>query len=59
MTLRDGEPVFSADVDFSMSENPNFRFHFVPHGGGMLRATMFDSQGRRYETVQALGDPAR
>jgi sulfur-oxidizing protein SoxY len=25
-----GEPVMTADVDFSISENPNFRFYFVP-----------------------------
>src|SRR5512138_361331 len=31
-----GEPVFLADVDFSISENPNFRFYIVPRGGGEL-----------------------
>src|ERR1700687_4871787 len=25
-----GKPVMSAEVDFSISENPNFRFYFVP-----------------------------
>jgi sulfur-oxidizing protein SoxY len=25
-----GQPVMTADVDFSISENPNFRFYFVP-----------------------------
>ena len=50
-----GQTVFSADVDFSMSENPNFRFPLQPRGAGELRATVVDSQGRRFEAVQALG----
>ena len=44
-----GKPVFSADVDFSMSENPNFRFHLLPQSNGELRATVVDSQERRFE----------
>jgi len=55
-----GVPVFSADVDFSMSENPSFRFHFIPRsGGGELRATVVDSLGRRFESVQGVGVAAR
>jgi sulfur-oxidizing protein SoxY len=30
-----GKPVFSAEVDFSISENPYFRFYFVPHAQGI------------------------
>ena len=30
--------VFDAELDFSVSENPTLRFHFVPHGDGELRA---------------------
>src|ERR1700682_2245025 len=33
-----GKLVISADVDFSISENPNFRFYFVPTGEGELDA---------------------
>ena len=55
-----GKPVFSADVDFSMSENPNFRFWFQPQlaGGsaGELRATVVDSQELRFVAAQALRD---
>jgi sulfur-oxidizing protein SoxY len=40
-----GKPVMSADVDFSISENPNFRFYFVPQGDGELLATVVDSHG--------------
>jgi sulfur-oxidizing protein SoxY len=44
-----GKPVFSADVDFSMSENPSFRFYFVPQGNSDLRASVVDSTERRFE----------
>jgi sulfur-oxidizing protein SoxY len=54
-----GEPVFAADVDFSISENPNFRFWFVPRGGGELRATVVDSHDRRFAAAQALTANAR
>jgi sulfur-oxidizing protein SoxY len=54
-----GEPVFSADVDFSISENPNFRFYFVPRGPGELRATVIDSHDRRFAAAQTLTDRAR
>jgi sulfur-oxidizing protein SoxY len=50
-----GEPVFSADVDFSISENPNFRFYFVPRGGGELRATVVDSHDLRFAATQTIG----
>ena len=51
-----GRPVFSADVDFSMSENPNFRFWFQPQGSGELRATVVDSRELRFVAAQALRD---
>lgn len=52
-----GKPVLSADLDFSMSENPNFRFYFVPQaGGGDLRATVIDSKDLRFVAAQALRD---
>lgn len=54
-----GRPVLSADVDFSMSENPNFRFYFVPQGGGELRATVVDSKDLRFVAAQGLREPAR
>ena len=54
-----GQPVFSADVDFSISENPNFRFYFVPRGGGELRATAVDSHDRRFAIAQTLTPRAR
>ena len=54
-----GKPVFSADVDFSMSENPNFRFWFQPQGPGELRASVVDSQELRFVAAQALRDAPR
>ena len=56
-----GKPVFAADVDFSMSENPHFRFYFLPQGGsspGELQASVVDSQERRFEARQTLGGAA-
>lgn len=40
----DGESVLSADLDFSISENPNLRFYFVPRGPGRLTAEVVDSR---------------
>lgn len=39
-----GRPIFSADVDFSISEDPNFRFYFVPRERGELKAEVLDSR---------------
>jgi len=44
-----GRPVFNAELDFSVSENPTWRFNFVPHGGGELRAEVEDSKEARFE----------
>jgi len=58
-------PVLNADVDFSISENPNFRFYFVPEGDGELQAEVIDTQDQRYASKLAVrlqaaaGDPAR
>jgi sulfur-oxidizing protein SoxY len=46
-----GQPVLSADVDFSISENPNFRFYFVPQGAGELKAEVVDSNDLRFESA--------
>ena len=49
-----GKPVFSADVDFSISENPNFRFYFLPQGQGRLRATASDSRNLQFEQIEQI-----
>ena len=43
-----GRKVFDADLDFSISENPTWRFNFVPHEPGELRAEVADSKEHRY-----------
>lgn len=50
-----GQPVLRADVDFSISENPNFRFYFVPTGEGELKAEVIDTNELRFETAVEVG----
>jgi sulfur-oxidizing protein SoxY len=49
-----GRKVFDADLDFSISENPSFRFNFVPHGAGVLRAEVEDSKEQEYVGMLAV-----
>lgn len=44
------ELVLAADVDFSISENPAFRFTLRPGAAGLLRAKVVDSSGRMFES---------
>lgn len=46
-----GKPLMSADVDFSISENPNFRFYFTPQAAGELKAEVVDSRDLRFEST--------
>jgi sulfur-oxidizing protein SoxY len=50
----DGKTVMTADVDFSISENPNFRFYFTPREGGQLEATVVDNQDLKFSTAMKL-----
>ena len=43
-----GKTVMSADVDFSISDNPSFRFYFVPEKEGELQAIVEDTHDKRY-----------
>lgn len=43
-----GELVFAAETDISVSENPNFRFYFVPDREGDLTAEVVDSEGMKF-----------
>ena len=52
-----GQPVMSADVDFSISENPNFRFYFLPRGAGELKAEVLDSNDLRFESALVYRRP--
>ena len=50
-----GKRVMSADLDISISENPNFRFYVVPEAnGGVLKAEVEDSHDQRFEAAQRL-----
>jgi len=49
-----GKPLMRADVDFSISENPNFRFYLVPGDGGELQAKIVDNQDLAFETSVRL-----
>lgn len=43
-----GRPLFDAELDFSISENPAFRFNFVPGAAGELKVDVLDSKDGRY-----------
>jgi sulfur-oxidizing protein SoxY len=45
-----GREILSADVDFTISENPNFRFYFVPREKGELKAEVVDTNDLKFET---------
>lgn len=49
-----GKPILTAEVDFSISENPNFRFYFVPIGDGELKAEAVDTKELRFEARLAV-----
>ena len=49
-----GEAVLTADLDFAISENPNFRFWFVPRRDGELTADIRDTRELRFQTALAL-----
>jgi sulfur-oxidizing protein SoxY len=50
-----GSKLFDAELDFSISENPNLRFHFVPQGKTELRAEVADSRELQYSGSLSLG----
>lgn len=54
-----GEEVFSADTDISISEDPSIRFGFVPENAGVLEVHVKDSKGRTFShsvDLQAQGE---
>ncbi|MFN0039993.1 MAG: quinoprotein dehydrogenase-associated SoxYZ-like carrier [Burkholderiales bacterium] len=44
----EGRPVLDAQVDFSLSDNPNFRFYFTPPGKGELRIEVEDTHDQKF-----------
>jgi len=45
-----GRLILSAEVDFTISENPNFRFYFTPTEAGELKAMVLDTKDRQIES---------
>ena len=54
-----GRPLLDADVDFSISENPNFRFYLLPGDGGELEARVVDNQELEFKTSVTVVAPKR
>ncbi len=50
-----GQPVMTADVDFTLSENPYLKFNVQADQPGELRVTVRDTEDGRYEQALALG----
>ncbi|MCY7370733.1 MAG: quinoprotein dehydrogenase-associated SoxYZ-like carrier [Polaromonas sp.] len=48
------QPVFEADLDFSVSENPTLRFNFVSQGPGELRAEVTDTKDAHFVGTLAI-----
>jgi sulfur-oxidizing protein SoxY len=44
-----GKPIMTADVDFTISEDPNFRFYFVPREKGELKAEVVDTKDLQFK----------
>ena len=55
-----GQLVLSADIDFSISENPNFRFWFTPRDrAGDLEVKFVDNRDLAFEGSVAVGPGGR
>jgi sulfur-oxidizing protein SoxY len=55
----DQKPIFEAELDFSVSENPTLRFNFVPRAQGQLKAEVEDSKEARFLGVLDLNLDAK
>lgn len=53
----DGEEVFSAETGFGISENPSFRFFFVPDGDGELTADITDTENLHFSQTLQVSAP--
>jgi sulfur-oxidizing protein SoxY len=54
----DGKPVMNAEVDFSLSDNPTFRFWFVPQDKGELKVEVEDTHDKRYIETLPISEGA-
>ncbi|MDH3747571.1 MAG: quinoprotein dehydrogenase-associated SoxYZ-like carrier [Gammaproteobacteria bacterium] len=55
----DGEEVFSAETGFGISENPSFRFYFVPEGDGELTADVTDTKDLHFSQTLRVSAPGQ
>ena len=55
----DSKPVMTAEVDFSLSDNPTFRFWFVPRKSGELRVEVEDTHDQRYVQTIPISEGAQ
>ncbi len=46
--------VLEADIDFSISENPNFRFWVMPEGDGEMSVRVVDSDDRQFAQTMMI-----
>lgn len=55
LSVRYGDkPILTADIDFSISENPNFRFYFLPSSDGALYAEVVDTKDLSFSSEVAV-----
>ncbi|MES9991347.1 MAG: quinoprotein dehydrogenase-associated SoxYZ-like carrier [Candidatus Thiodiazotropha sp.] len=54
-----GEEVFTADTDISISEDPSIRFGFIPQESGVLEVHVKDSKGRSFSHSQSMDLPSQ
>jgi sulfur-oxidizing protein SoxY len=45
-----GKPIMTAEIDFTISEDPNFRFYFVPKEKGELKAEVVDTKDLQFKS---------
>lgn len=50
----EGEEIFSAETDISISQNPNFKFYFIPEMKGDLIAEITDSKGFKFSQIYTV-----
>ncbi len=56
----EGEEIFSAETGFGISENPSFRFLFVPDSEGELTAEVIDTKNLEFsQTLRVAATPTQ
>ena len=50
----DGQPILSAETTFAISQDPSFRFFFVPHDDGELTVEVIDTKEERFTSSYSV-----